>query len=69
MKIEISNNIIQMALEAHLIQQSGSINSTEGRSREVERRQNHVCEIIIWIITNEYRKQRILPYVTRNTPK
>ncbi len=69
MLVNIPNNIVQEALEAHIIQNSGSVNSTEWRARDVERREKHFAEIVIWIIASEYRKQRILPYVTRNTPK
>lgn len=47
MKIQIPDILIQEALEAHFIQDRGSINSTEGRSREVERREHHFAEIVM----------------------
>ena len=69
MKIEIPNAIVQEALEAYLIQDKWSINSTEWRSREAERRQYHFSEIVIWIIVNEYRNQKLLPYGNRKKTK
>ena len=68
MLVNIPNSIVQEALEAHIIQNSGSVNSTEGRAREVERREKHFAEIVIWIIASEYRKQRILPYGNLTQP-
>lgn len=62
MLIELPNSIIQEAIEAHLIQQKWSINSTEGRSREVQRRESHVAEIVCAIIAREFYKQKLLPY-------
>jgi len=61
MKINISDKVIQMALESHFIQQ-WSVKSTEWRSREVERRQHHISEIVCGVIINQYRKQKLLPY-------
>lgn len=62
MIIEIPDRICQEALEAHLIQQQWSVNWIELRSREVERREHHVAEIVCAIIANEYRRKKLLPY-------
>lgn len=62
MKIEIPNSLIQEALESHFIQDRWTIKSTEGRSREVERRAYHFHEIVMGLIINEYRRQKLLPY-------
>jgi len=60
--IPIPDHIAQEALECFFIQQSWSIKSTELRSREVERKSYHFHDILIWIIANEYRRQKLLPY-------
>lgn len=62
MLIEIPDRICQEAIEAHLIQQKGSIPTIEGRSKEVERRESHVAEIVCAIIAKEFMKQKLLPY-------
>lgn len=62
MLINIPNSLIQEALESHIIQTSWSVNSTEGRSREVQRRESHVAEIVCAIIAREFYKQKLLPY-------
>ena len=62
MIINIPDVIVHEALSAHFIQQWWNIHSTELRSREVERREAHVAEIVCAIIANEFRKQKLLPY-------
>lgn len=62
MKIEIPQCIVQEAIECHLIQQGWTVKWTEIRSREVERREAHIAEIVCAIIANEFRRQKLLPY-------
>ena len=62
MLIEIPDRIAQEALEAHLIQQKWSINSAEIRSREVERRESHIAEIVCAIIAKEFVNRKLLSY-------
>ena len=65
MQIEIPDTIAQEALEAHFIQQKWSINTAELRSREVERKQSHITEIVCAIIAKQYSNQKLLPYISR----
>lgn len=62
MIIEIPDRLAQEALEAHFIQQKGSINSTEWRSREVERREHHIAEMVCAIIAKDFANRKLLPY-------
>lgn len=62
MQIEIPDRIVQKALECHFIQQKWSVNSTEWRSREVERREHHIAEMVCAIVAKDFTNRKLLPY-------
>lgn len=62
MLFEIPQCVVQEAIECHFIQQGWTVQWTELRSREVERRESHIAEIVCAIITKEFNRQKLLPY-------
>lgn len=48
--VEIPNSILQEAIDCHLIQMNWSYWSVESRSRDVERLENHIAEIVSAIL-------------------
>lgn len=62
MEYNLPENIIQMAIECHFIQMKWSINSTEWRSREVERREHHIAEMVCAIVAKDFTNRKLLPY-------
>ena len=56
MLIELPQKIVEEILSAHHLQQ-WSIKSTEIRSRQVERLEAHISEIVCAIVVKEYIKK------------
>ncbi len=54
--IPIPNSIIQEAIDAWIIQMKWSAGSVESRSRDVERIEHHLAEIVIAVIQKEVQK-------------
>lgn len=61
MLIDIPRCLVEEALSCHFIQQQGSTNSIEYRSKDVERRQHHFSELVTAIIIKQITHQKRLP--------
>lgn len=54
MLVNIPTNIAQMALDAHVLQNTGSEKSLDVRQLQVERMEKYIWEIVSAIILKEY---------------